>query len=157
MSAVPQKHRQREDQLLSEWLATLPPAYQWKTHVRVGAVPLDYRGAPLTPAQQRAFEVWNKWCDVRIFTGREIWIVEAKIEAGAGAYGQAEDYAIRYPLSLDARNFPRVRATAIVLGAFTEPDTAARWAARGVRTITFTPSWAGETLATKIFPTGINA
>jgi len=151
-----QQNAQREMQMLTEWLATLPAGYQWKTHVRVGATPLTYQGKVLSPAQQRAFEVWNDWADVRVATPTELWIVEGKIVGVAGAYGQALDYANEYPASSDAAQFPGKRIVPVVVCAFEKARTAAYFARFGVRTVLFTPSWAGSTLATKIFPASSN-
>jgi len=52
-----QINAQGEMQLVAEWLQTLHASYQTKTHVNVGAQELFYAGAPLTPAQSRAFGV----------------------------------------------------------------------------------------------------
>src|ERR1700720_1038268 len=74
-------NQQRETQLLMEWLLSLGKTNQWKTHVNVGAEILQYNGKPLTPAQQKAFGVWNSWADARVFTGTDVLLVEAKIVA----------------------------------------------------------------------------
>ena len=50
-------NRQRETQLLMEWLLSLGKTMQWKTHVNVGAEILQYNGKALTPALQKAFGV----------------------------------------------------------------------------------------------------
>jgi hypothetical protein len=147
-----QSNKQRETQLLVEWLATLPAFYKWKTHVRVGAVQLVYQGQPLSPAQQRAFGVWNDWMDARVASLSEVWCVEAKIVGVAAAYGQAMDYTHQYAASADARNFPSHIAVPVVVCAFEKPQTAAYFNRFGVRTIVFTPSWAGSSLVNKVFP-----
>lgn len=139
-------------QLLTEWLATLPAVWKWKTHVRVGRAQLIYNGRPLSPAQQRAFSVWNDWMDARVSTGSEVWCVEAKIVGVAGAYGQAMSYAAQYPGSADADGYPHQPAVPVVVCAFEVPHVAGLFSAYGVRTVVFTPSWAGSTLENKIFP-----
>ncbi len=141
---------QLETQLLTEWLASLPKAFPWKTHVRVGATPLISNGVVLSVAQQKAYEIWNDWADARVDTGAAIWIVEAKIVGTAGAYGQVMDYANEYPASMDARQFVGRHIQPLVLCAFEKPRTAAYFANFGVRTVVFTPAWAGTTLINKI-------
>jgi len=143
---------QREIQLLAEWLATLSTVWTWKTHVRVGAVPLVYQGKPLSPAQIRAFSVWNDWMDARVVTTHEVWCVEAKIVGVATAYGQALDYANQYPASQDAQWYRGKPVVPVVLCAFAKPLTRAFFSRYGVRTIVYTPSWAGSTLVNKVFP-----
>ena len=144
-------NKQLETQLLAEWWATLPRGWPNRTHVNVGAAMLEYQGRALTPAQQAAFGVWNDWADMRIFTGAEVWIVEAKIVATGAAYGQLLDYADEYPLSADYREFKPAPIVPIVLCAFERVRTAALFQRFGARTILFTPSWAGNSLARKVF------
>ena len=142
---------QRETQLLAEWWATQPRWWKNKTHVNVGASRLIYNGAPLSTARQRAFGVWNDWADLRIFTGAEVWIVEAKIVNTGGAYGQLLDYLNEYPGSDDYKQFAPAPIVGIVVCAFERGRTAGVFARLGLRTIVFTPSWAADTLATKVF------
>ena len=144
---------QREIQLLGEWLATLPSYWKTKTHVNVGVSTLDYNGKALTPARQRAFGVWNDWADARVATGAEIWIIEAKIVGTGGAYGQVLDYCNEYPTSADYASMTAAPVIPIVLAAFDKPRTRLYYAQFGVRTVVFTPSWAGDTLASKVFTT----
>lgn len=148
-------NQQLETQLLAEWWATLPASWPNKTHVNVGSQQLQYQGAPLTPARQRAFGVWNDWADMRLFTGSEIWLVEAKIVNTGAAYGQLLDYLNEYPSSADYQQFPVVNVVGIVVCAYQRSRTAALFSGYGIRTIVFTPSWAGETLANKVFGSGL--
>src|SRR5579862_3351527 len=100
-----QINNQGEAQLVAEWAATLSPAWKWKMRVNVGAQVLKYAGAPLTLKQQMAFGVWNDWADLRVATPTEVWIVEGKLVATGGAYGQVLDYVAQYPDSLDYQQF----------------------------------------------------
>jgi hypothetical protein len=142
---------QLETQLLAEWLSTLPFGFASKTHVRVGSQTLVYQGVRLPPARARAFEVWSDWCDARVVTPGEIWIVEAKIVGVACAYGQVLDYAQQYPESEDYMLFRGMAIQPVVLCAFEKPRTRNYFAGFGVRTIVHTPSWSGKTLASKIY------
>jgi hypothetical protein len=147
-----QTNRQGEMQLLAEWLTQLPAGYSSKTHVRVGEQPIQYQGIPLTPAQSRAFSVWNSWADARVVTPSEVWIVEAKIVGTGAAYGQVLDYVGEYPASPDAQQSPGKDVIPVVLTMAVRPLTASRFAAMGVRTIEFQPSFGlAESLA-KLFP-----
>ena len=145
-------NQQRESQLLAEWFTSLGTAWANKTHVNVGAQKLDYLGQALTPAQQRMFGVWNDWADMRIFTGVNVWLVEAKIVNTGSAYGQLLDYLNEYPSSADYAQFSPAPIVGVVVCAFERPRTAALFAGQGIRTVVYTPSWAGNTLATKVFP-----
>lgn len=142
---------QRETQLLAEWWRTLPAFWQNKTHVNVGASPLIYNGAPLSPARQRAFGVWNDWADLRLFTGAEVWLVEGKIVNTGSAYGQLLDYLDEYPASDDYKQFAPAPIVGVVVCAFERGRTAGIFNRFGIRTIVFTPSWAANTLAEKVF------
>lgn len=142
---------QREIQLLAEWWRTLPPTWKNKTHVNVGASRLIYQGQPLSPARQRAFGVWNDWADMRIFTGAEVWLVEGKIVNTGNAYGQLLDYVDEYPGSDDYQQFQGAPIVPYVVCAFERARTAGVFERFGVRTIVFTPSWASNTLAEKVF------
>lgn len=142
---------QRETQLLAEWWATLPRGWKNKTHVNVGASQLIYQGQPLSADRQRAFGVWNDWVDMRIFTGFEVWIVEGKIVNTGSAYGQLLDYCNEYPSSDDYQQFFGAPIVPIVVCAFERRRTAGMFDRFGVRTIVFTPSWAANTLADKVF------
>ena len=151
-----QSNAQREIQLLAEWLTTLPSNFQTKTHVRVGSEQLVYQGIQLTPSRARAFEVWSDWADARVYTGVELWLVEAKIVGTAGAYGQVLDYADEYPDSADGLLFAGVPIVPLVLVAYEKPRTRNLFAGMGVRTVVFTPAWARATLANKIVGSASN-
>ena len=146
-----QSNAQREIQLLTEWWATMPRGWPNKTNVNVGASKLFYLGQPLSPARQRAFGVWNDKADMRIFTGLEVWIIEAKIVNTGSAYGQVLDYLDEYPASDDYQQFNGAPVVGVVICAFERLRTTARFERLGIRTIVFTPSWAGNTLAEKVF------
>lgn len=146
-----QSNAQREVQLLAEWLTTLPSDWKTKTHVRVGAQTLVYNGEALSPAMSRAFGVWSDWCDARVFTGNQVWIVEAKIVNTAEAYGQVLDYVDQYPTSEDRQQFGSQPIIPVVLCAYEKPRTAGYFQRFGVQTMVFTPTWASRTLAVKIF------
>lgn len=77
--------------------------------------------------------------------------MEAKIVGVACAYGQVLDYSAQYPESEDYREFGPVPIVPIVLCAYEKPRTSRYFARFGVTTVIHTPSWAGKTLATKIF------
>jgi len=142
-------------QLLAEWLTTLPPWFKSKTNIDVGAAVIQYNGARLTPAQQKMFGVWNDKADARIWAPPELWLVEAKIVGTASAYGQVLDYCDEYPQSLDAREWPAAPVIPVVVCAYEKPRTAQYFARFGVRTVVFTPGWAKDTLASKIFGSAI--
>lgn len=144
-------NKQLETQLLAEWLATLPKEWPNRTHVAVGAQTLFFQGKALTPAQQRAFSVWSDWADARVVANQEVWLVEAKIVGTGGGYGQLLDYANEYPASADYQLFAPRRIVPILLCAFERPRSAALFSPLGIRTVIFTPSWAGDSLANKLF------
>jgi len=147
-----QINAQGEIQLLSEWLAALPRTYSWKTHVHVGEQPLAYLGAQLTPAQQRAFGVWSDWADARVWTGGEVWIVEAKLVATGSAYGQLIDYLDEYPSSADYAVFAPAPVKGVVLAQAARPRTSTLFAARGIETVIYQPSWPVREALQKVFP-----
>ena len=144
-------NRQLEVQLLAEWWASLPRSWQNKTNVNVGAITLSYNGQVLSPARQRAFGVWNDRADMRIFNDSEVWIVEAKIVNVGSAYGQVLDYCDEYPTSADYQPYFGMPIIPVVVCAFKRDRTAKIFERFGVRTILFTPSWAGDSLANKVF------
>src|SRR5208282_213641 len=148
----PQNNAQGEMQLVAEWLATLPPTYKSKTHVNVGAQMLHYAGVRLTPAQQRAFGVWNDWADARVATGSVVWIVEGKLVATGAAYGQVLDYVNQYPQSLDYEQFAPAPIQGIVLTMASRARTAALFLAQGVNTIVYQPTFPLSHALAKLFP-----
>jgi hypothetical protein len=148
----PQNNRQGEMQLVAEWLATLPATWKSKTHVNVGAQLLQYAGVRLTPAQQRAFGVWNDWADARVFTGSQVWIVEGKLVATGCAYGQVLDYINQYPASLDYEQFNPAPIVPVVLTMASRARTAALFQAQGVNTIVFQPTFPLAQALAKLFP-----
>jgi hypothetical protein len=147
-----QSNAQGEMQLLAEWLASLGAAVRYKTHVNVGARQLFYLGSMLTPAQQRAFGVWNSWADARVVTPSEVWIVEAKIVATGAAYGQVLDYVNQYPSSGDYQQFAPRTIVPVVVAQASRNQTAALFQAQGVRTILFEPSFPLSLALAKLFP-----
>lgn len=140
-----------ETQLLAEWLTTLPPSFQSKTHVNVGAQALQSNLSAAQMAQLRAFSAWNDWVDARVYAGFEVWLVEAKIVSTANAYGQIISYRDQYPASLDYLPFRGMPVIGIVLCAFRLPRVAQLFEQYGIRTIMFTPAWAGDSLVQKVF------
>jgi hypothetical protein len=147
----------RETRLLAEWLQSLPASWAHKTHVPVGEDILSYNGRLLTPAMRRMFGVWHDWADARVVTGLDVWIVEAKIVAKGSAYGEVLDYADQYPASADYQQYRPLRIRPVVLAAFTR-DRCTRYFERlGVMTITFTPSWAAQALASGEFHVPLDA
>jgi hypothetical protein len=145
-----QSNAQRETQLLAEWLGTLPAYFQSKTHIWVGKETLMYQGAPLPPARVAAFRVWSDWVDARVFTGAEVWLVEATLVGVAGKYGQVLWYANEYPDSPDYRQFMGAPIVPVVLAAGEKRDVAVFFSRFGIRTIPFTPVWAAKSIAVKI-------
>jgi hypothetical protein len=152
MANTKQNNAQGEMQLIAEWLMTLPPTYQSKTRVNVGAQELFYAGMALTPAQSKAFGVWNDWSDARVFTGTQVWIVEGKLVATGGAYGQVLDYVNQYPSSLDYQQFAPAPIVPMVVTMASRPRTAALFAGMGVQTIVFQPSFPLAQALAKLFP-----
>lgn len=150
--AKSQSNRQGEMQLVAEWLATLPATWKSKTHVNVGAQLLEYAGQRLTTAQTAAFGVWNDWADARVFTGSEVWLIEGKLVATGGAYGQLMDYLDEYPSSADYLQFGNVPIVGIVLTMAARMRTANLFQAKGIRTIVYQPSFPLSQALAKLFP-----
>lgn len=147
-----QINAQGEAQLVSEWAATMPSDWKYKTHVNVGAQALKYAGVPLTLKQQLAFGMWNDWADLRVATPTEVWIVEGKLVATGGAYGQVIDYVDQYPQSLDYQQFAPLPVIPVVVTMAQRSRTAAKFASLGVRTIVFQPSFPFSRALQKLFP-----
>jgi hypothetical protein len=147
-----QNNIQGERALIAEWLQTFPASYLHETNVYVTALEGSYAGMPLTPAQARAFGVKRRRCDARVFTGAQVWIVEGKIEALDGAYGQVLGYVRDYPSSEDYQQFKPAPIVPIVVGVETFPIVAAYWSAFGVQTINFTPSFSLAQALMKLYP-----
>jgi len=150
--AKKQANAQREAQLIAEWIATLHPSWQVKTNVKVGEQTLIYKGVRLTPAQQRAFSVWSDWCDARVVTPSEIWIVEGKLVGLGTAYGQVYDYLDQYRLSADYQLWQPRQVVGVVVCQAERPRTAQLFAKLGIRTIVFQPTFSLDQSLAKIFP-----
>lgn len=147
-----QSNAQGEMQLVAEWLTTLPAAWKSKTHVNVGAQTLEYAGQRLTPAQTAAFGVWNDWADARVYTGSEVWLIEGKLVATGGAYGQLMDYANEYPDSRDYEQFAPAPIVGIVLTMAARRQTSNLFQMQGIRTVVFQPSFPLSQALAKLFP-----
>jgi hypothetical protein len=140
-----------ETQLLAEWLTTLPVSFRTKTHVNVGAQALQSNLTPTQIAQLRQFSAWNDWVDARVFTGSEVWLVEAKIVGTANGYGQLLSYLDQYPASLDYLQFRGYPIIGILLAAFKLPRVSNLFFRYNVRTVIYSPVWSGDSLTQKIF------
>jgi hypothetical protein len=147
-----QSNAQGETQLLAEWLMTLPSTWTSKTHVKVGADPIFYAGTRLTPAQSRAFSVWSDWADARVVTPTEVWLVEAKLMATGGAYGQLLDYLDQYPNGDDYQQWAPRPIVGIVLAQVERMRTSKLFAKYGIRTILFSPTFTAAQSLQRIFP-----
>lgn len=147
-----QSNAQGEMQLIAEWAASLPSTWKTKTHVNVGSQLLQYAGVRLTPAQQRAFGVWNDWADLRVWNGREVWLVEGKLVATGAAYGQLLDYLDEYPGSADYEQFSPAPIVGIVLCCAERVRTARRFDRDGIRTVVFQPTFPLSSALAKLFP-----
>jgi hypothetical protein len=152
MANTKQNNIQGERALISEWLQTFPASYRTKTNVLCEALEGFYAGVPLTPAQARAFSVDKGRCDARVFTGAQVLIVEGKVQARDGAYGQVLGYVRGYPSSEDYRQFAPAPIVPVVVGIETFPVVAAYWAAFGVQTINFTPSFSLAQALLRLYP-----
>lgn len=150
--AKSQSNAQGEMQLVAEWLSTLPANWKSKTHVNVGAQLLEYAGQRLTPAQTAAFGVWNDWADARVYTGSEIWLVEGKLVATGGAYGQLLDYLDEYPASADYQQFAPAPIVGLVVTMAARARTSNLFALQGIRTVIFQPSFPLSQALAKLFP-----
>jgi hypothetical protein len=148
----PQTNAQGEMNLVADWLSTLSPSWQSKTHVNVGAQVLQYAGMRLNAAQQRAFGVWNSWADARVATPTEVWIVEGKIVATGAAYGQVLDYVGEYESSADYQQFAPRPIVPTVLTMAARKKTADLFARLGVRTVIYAPSFGLVEALTRLFP-----
>lgn len=147
-----QINAQGEMQMVAEYAASLPKGWQTKTRVNVGALPLFYAGMPLSPAQQRAFGVWNSWADLRVYDGSEVWIVEGKLVATGTAYGEVLDYVDQYPSSDDYKQFAPAPIVPVVLTMAARARTSNLFAKLGVRTIVFQPSFPFSIALARLFP-----
>ena len=147
-----QSNAQGEMQLVAEWLAMLPKSWPNKTHLKVGSDPLFYGGQRLSPAQSRAMSVWSDWADARVVTPTEVWLVEGKLVATGGAYGQLLDYLNQYPSGDDYKLWAPRPVVGIVLCQAERVRTSALFAAMGIRTIQFTPTFALSASLAKLFP-----
>jgi hypothetical protein len=147
-----QVNRQGEAQLIAEWLATLPASWNKKTNVKVGEQTLIYMGARLTPAQIRAFSVESDRCDARVVTPSEVWIVEGKLIAKGGAYGQVIDYMNQYRNAADYIPLAPRPIVGVVVCQASTPITAKLFASMGIRTIVFEPTFALDQSLGKLFP-----
>lgn len=146
-----QGNNQREMSLVAEWLSTLPSSFIKTTHVKVGTQSLVYRGKPLTPAQARRFAAWNDWADARVVTPTEVWIVEGKLVATGGAYGQVLNYVDEYPQSADAQLWPGRKIVPLVVCQAEMRRTARLFQSYGVRTIVYQPTWDMAQALSKLF------
>jgi hypothetical protein len=73
-----------ESKLLNSFLAARwPTRPAWK-RVRLGPSP--------APGAGPEFEVTKRWADAVLFDGERIWIIEAKLKADPGAFGQLKLY-----------------------------------------------------------------
>jgi len=147
-----QNNAQGEMQLVAEWLATLPSSWPNKTHLKVGSDPLFYGGARLTPAQSRALGVWSDWADARVVTPTEVWLVEGKLVATGGAYGQLLDYLNQYPSGDDYKLWAPRPVVGVVLCQAERVRTSALFGAMGIRTIVFEPTFELAKSLAKLFP-----
>lgn len=145
-----QSNSQGEQQLLAEWLTKLPAGFLSKTHVRVGQTTIVLNGKALTPARQRAQLVWSDWMDARVFTGQEVWLIEASIENRANKYGQILWYRSLYPACDDAKHFLGWPIIPLVLSAIERPGMKTFWAGYGIRTVLYQPVWLSKPLGVKL-------
>jgi hypothetical protein len=147
-------NKQLETQLLAEWRETLPAGWQTKTHVHVSSIELLPQFKNYAPNMLRAVANWNDWADMRIFTGSEVWLVEGTIVNNGKKYGQLQEYLAAYPSSTDYQQFKPAPIVGIVLCAFERAQSTQLFAGLGIRTVVFTPSWANESLYSKVLNPG---
>lgn len=148
-------NKQLETQLLAEWRETLPAAWKTKTHVHVSSIELLPQFKNYAPNMLRAVANWNDWADMRIYTGGEVWLVEGTIVNTGKKYGQLLEYLDAYPQSTDYQQFKPAPIAGVVVCAFERPQSTQRFARDGIRTIVFTPSWATDSLYSKVLnPSG---
>jgi len=96
--------------------------------------------------------VWSDWADARVVTPTEVWLVEGKLVATGGAYGQLMDYLDQYPSGDDYKLWAPRPVVGIVLCQAERVRTSALFAAMGIRTIQFTPTFALSASLQKLFP-----
>ena len=147
-------NKQLETQLLAEWRETLPAGWQSLTHVHVSQIALLPQFKNYAPNMLRAVANWNDWADMRIFTGGEVWLVEATIVNNGKKYGQLLEYLSDYPQSTDYQQFKPAPIVGVVLTAFERKASTQLFAQQGIRTVVFTPLWANTSLYSKVLNPG---
>ena len=128
--------QQVEARLVNEYLReTWPDALQWK-RVRLGPA-RDKKEAQM-------YKVLMRWADAVVYDGINVYIIEAKMRANAGAIGQLEHYAELFPMTHEFKLYKCKPVKLILLSAILDVDITAQAQAHGIDPVLFSPDWAKE-------------
>lgn len=140
------RERFASTKLLHEWAQMqpwdFPPIYE----LRLGPTPLSAAIPPPTPAEEGMLRLFNRYADLVGIAPTEIQVIEAKMRLDPGALSQVEHYVDLVHYTELLRAFAPRAVQPVILVAFDDPIVHQKAAARGIRVLLYTPTWAYDWL-----------
>ena len=153
-TAIPngaRRNAKAETRMLHEWVSLHGWQAQAIYELRLGPTPQTLVGQVVSPQLEAMLRVSLWYADLIVPTGRELLVVEAKVQPKPGAVGETLWYSTLVPTTPVLAPYANLPVVPVVL--FGESNDALNSFARalGVRVELYTPPWIAEYLSTRQF------
>ncbi len=137
--------------LLQEWVTAKYPLAQVFYELRLGPTTKTLVGVQVSPALEAMLRVANWYADCVVVTPTEVLVIEAKVDADAGAVGQVLFYRTLIYSTPSLQGYTTMPVQPVVL--FAQDDSGVTPFARGLgcRVEIYTPPWIATYLEQRQF------
>jgi hypothetical protein len=130
--------------LLHEWAQLQPWEFPPIYELRLGPTPLWAQQGILTPQVEAMLRNFNRYADLVGVKAGTIEVVEAKMFPDPGAISQVELYVDLVHATPVLQQYPGRVIQPVILVALSDAVMAQKAAARGIKWVVYTPTWASE-------------
>jgi hypothetical protein len=145
---VNKARKQREQLLVSQWVAENYPNARAMFQQRVGPIP-EWSGSPeLTRSQKQILGSSRRVADAIVFLPGRIILIEGYVHANLGKLSQLLTYKELAPMTPELGEFASLPIAAMLLGAQRDPIMDQMAAKFGISVVIFQPQWMKDYMAT---------
>jgi hypothetical protein len=143
-----QARRQREQLLVSQYVAENYPTGRVMFQQRVGPIPPTVNESGLTRGQKLALGSFRRVADAVIILPNKLLIIEGYVHVQLGKLSQLLTYIELLPMTPELGAFASLPVEAMLLGAQRDPIMDQMAAKFGIKMVIFQPQWVKDYLLT---------